>query len=332
MERDTTDVTVGGLLKASGVVEVSSPLDVAALKQDLPAAHLIQFNDPLTDDDFGALGELTRSFPDVELRAYGVYGPVTLDFLRHLPQLRRLSLDQHCLTDVSALSELLPDLQSLVLGETHGMVDLRPLRLRGLRRLGVAGHRRGLAELVNGNPDLRSLSLRGLPVDQLLGDVELPNLEELNLRLGSINELSWVCRFQGLRQLMLWRVRGVADLDALARLPELRWLWLDTLKAVERMPDFSASRNLFRIDLDNLSSMRTEDALAGLARAEGLEELGLYQGRIPVTALRALVGHPRLKRVALGLGSARRNREASTVIDLPSPISVYAYAQRNAVY
>ncbi len=327
-----TNVTVGGLLKASGVVEVGSPLDVAAVRQDLPAARLIQFSDPLTDDEFRTLGELTRSSPEVELRAYSVYEPVTLDFLRHFPHLRRLSLDQHCLTDVSALNELLPDLQSLELGETYRALDLRPLRLRGLRRLGVTGHRSGLADLVDGNPGLRSLSLRGLPVDQLLGDVELPKLEELNLRLGSINELSWVCRFQSLRQLMLWRVRGVAELSALARLPELRWLWLDTLKAVERLPDLSASRNLVRVDLENLSSMRTEDALAGLARAEGLEELGLYQGRIPVTALNALVGHPRLKRIVLGLGSERRNREASTVIDLPSPMSVYAYAQRNAVY
>lgn len=324
-------MTLSDVLKVSGVLEVGPPLDTDAVRQDLPTARLIQFSEPLADDEFTALGELMRDFPDVELRAFGVHAPQALDFLRHFPCLRRLSLDQHLLTDVSALNGLLPDLESLGLGQTRKDLDLRPLRLRGLRRLRVEGHGRGLAELIGDNPGLRVLVLQRLPADRLLAEAELPDLDALNLTLGSVDGIGWVCRFPGLRNLALRMVRGIGDLDALTRLPELRWLLLDTLKNVERLPDLSGSRRLTRVDLDNLAGMRTDDALAGLAHAEGLEELSIVQSRLPVTALSALAGHPRLKRINLGLGSERRNRQASAVIDLSSP-PVGVHTLLTAVY
>lgn len=167
MAGDVPDASLRGLLsKASGVVHVGPPLDIYTVRQGLPTARLVQFHESLTDGEFKALGELMLGFPEVELRAYGTASTATLGFLRHFPHLRRLCLDQPCLADVSPLNELVPELESLALGETYKTLDLRPLRLRGLRRLRVEGHRRGLAELAGGNAGLRVLSLRGLAADR----------------------------------------------------------------------------------------------------------------------------------------------------------------------
>ncbi|WP_307813037.1 hypothetical protein [Micromonospora coerulea] len=100
---------------------------------------------------------------------------------------------------------------------------------RGLRRLRVVAHRRGLADLLAANPGLQGLALWRLSVDRVVSDVVLPRLQSLALTLGSLKAAEWLTPIPSLRYLALRTVRKLTDLAVVTRLPALQWLWLDAL-------------------------------------------------------------------------------------------------------
>ncbi|WP_308167288.1 hypothetical protein [Catellatospora tritici] len=120
-----------------GFLDVASPLDLGAVRSRLPHVGRIQFREQLSDDDLRLLGAAMGEFPQVGLRVYGVSLADVPDIRRWFPHLRRFYLDLHKLTDVSALADRVPELESLEIGQTHRPLDLRPVQVSGLRSLSV---------------------------------------------------------------------------------------------------------------------------------------------------------------------------------------------------
>ena len=99
-----------------------SPLTDEMLRPAPTGRGVVQFDRRLTDDDFRALGEWFRAYPEMDLRAYGSYDHsiTDLEFLRFFPTLRKFAADAlwDSLTSLDGLRHLPPDLEELGIGAT----------------------------------------------------------------------------------------------------------------------------------------------------------------------------------------------------------------------
>ncbi|MFI0444183.1 hypothetical protein [Actinomadura sp. 6N118] len=179
--------------------------------------------------------------------------------------------------------------------------------------------------------DLRGLALWRLPVDQVLADVDLTRLDSVALTLGSLADVDWLGRLSGVRYLALRRVRGVADLNVLTGFESLVWLWLDSLGKVTRLPEMRGCIALRRVELTELKALREATALQGLAGAPQLREVLVSESRLPVEAFEQLAKHPRLERIGVGLGSARRNAAAEALLARPPQRSPEEFAAEQGI-
>ena len=314
---------------------IRSPIDTDRLTAAIGDTRQLQFDEPLTESEYRLVARLLENHPRVTLRAYGLDTELAgLEFLRFFPKLRRFSISHlHHVTDVAPLNALPDDLQLLDLGVTAEPLDLGSLKFTRLRDLLVSGHTDGLSQLVSNNPELESLSLSRLRADSILDDAQLPaGLERLFLVLGSASDLWGLRRLPDLRQLALRQVKGVNDttLAVVGELPRLQWLWLDTLPGVTRVPQLFRDGELQRLDLDGLSGMRGDDALAAIADATKLREASLTSCKLAVSAFSALAGHPTLSAITIGLGGVRKNQQAQALLNLPAAMSVTEYARRHS--
>jgi hypothetical protein len=214
----------------TGYVEVASSVDVASLERWDADVEVVQFQQPLREADYRSLAAWLSRHPSVALRVYGFDRELTtLGFLRWFPHVRRLSVDElYYLTDLTPLQHLDRCVEWLDIGQTLKPLDLRPLAgLQHVRQLRVVGHRRGLGELIEANAGLQGLALWRLPVDRILPGLMLPDLQSLAVTRGSLTDSGWLGQFRTLRYLALRAVRTLVDLQPVAGMVGLRWLWLD---------------------------------------------------------------------------------------------------------
>ena len=294
--------------------QVRSPLTSDMLAAPRTGRDVVQFNTPLTDQDFRRLGEWLVRFPEMRLRAYGQIND--LEFLRHFPSLRRFAYDPtYAGESLDGLGYLGDGLEDLSVGRTKVKLDLSLLeRFRGLKSLHLDGqtkHIEVLSLLIN----LQELSLRSITLPNLSPLDRLTRLVSLKIKLGGTKDISLLPQIGQLRYLEFWRVRGLSDVEAVGHLPSLRYLFLQTLSNVRALPDLRGDGSLRRVHLETMKGLRD---LRPLATATGLEEISLVDmAHLRTEDLRPLVGLPRLRRITIGLGSLRRNTEAQTLFGLP---------------
>lgn len=183
----------------------------------------------------------------IQVRFYGHYGAAfDAGALRNLPEVRDLAVD--CLDDIVNENEIgqVPKLQTLHFGvfdlnrpdflttielgrlkrlslseNRKRNIDLSPLAAAGLlEELFVHGHSKGISSIAK-IPGLQRLTLSAYAKSHPLDFVaSLPSLKNLTLILGGrevIDDLSSA----SLEMLQIIRVRGLATLGDLSRLPEL---------------------------------------------------------------------------------------------------------------
>jgi len=303
----------------SGHREVKSPLTDEMLKPFASPYGVVQFSSRLTDEDFGRLADWLREYPGVALRAYGSYdGTITdLEFLRFFPFVRHFHADvlYHSLVTLDGLRHLPEDLEGLTIGWTKRKLDLAILeRFTQLKTLYLEGQTKGisvLSKLVS----LEDLTLRSITLPDLSSLVGLVNLLALDIKLGGTKELGLLPRIGKLRYLELWMIKGFSDLSPVGRLPHLRYLFLQSLRRVETLPDLRADVELRRAHLE---AMRGLTDLRPLKSAPRLEQLVLSDmGHLRLEDLQPLVGLSQLKAATFGLGSLRKSDAAEALFRLP---------------
>ena len=289
------------------------------LRPSLTGRGVVQFDRRLTDDDFAQLGEWFRAYPEMDLRAYGSYDHsiTDLEFLRFFPTLRRFAADAlwDSLTSLDGLRHLPPDLEELGIGATKVKLDLAVLsRFRELRWLFLEGQTKHL-EVISGLTALYDLTLRSITMPDLSLLLPLKGLRSLDLKLGGTRDLRLLPRVGELWYLELWMIRGLTDVTAVGRIPSLRVLFLQALRQVEALPDFS------RGDLAAAGPARDDEGAARSATARdgaGARGVELIDMRhLQPEDLAPLVGLPLLQAVTPGLGSRRKNDAAAPLLGLP---------------
>lgn len=112
-------------------------------------------------------------------------------------------------------------------------------------------------------------------------------------------------------------IRGLDDLDAIANLEHLEFLFLQSLPKVDRLPSLHGCSNLRRVHLETMKRLTD---LRPVADAPRLEELVIVDmPHLDPDELSCFVGHPTLRAASVGLGSLQRNRAAREALGLPDP-------------
>jgi hypothetical protein len=300
------------------VRHVASPLTREMLRPLDPRCEFVQFKRLLTDDDYEKLAKFLRKYPDVALRAYGSYDSniADLEFLRFFPDLRAFSADAlYQLEDIGGLRHLGLQLRTLGLGQTKRKLSLHPLeRFTNLHRLFLEGHTKDI-DVIAGLTEVRSLTLRSITLPDLTLFAPLSKLKALDLKLGGTKNLAGIEAFRDLRYLEVWMVRGLSDLARVASCTSLEMLFLQALKNVTALPDFSALHHLQRIHLETMKGLND---LTPLLNAPALQDVLLVDmGHLQPEQVGVLAGHPNLKRATVGLGSTRKNEAVEELLDLP---------------
>jgi hypothetical protein len=182
----------------------------------------------------------------------GAYGsPDTsisnLKFLRHFHGLRRFSADAlyGSLTTLDGLRHL-PD--DLTLGQTKARLDLTIIgRFKSLTRLYLEAQTNGL-QAISELDHLEELTLRSITLPDLSPLTSLHRLRALELELGGTRDLRHLPEIGELVYLELWQIKGLNDITAIGAMTSLRSLFLQSLRQVTQLPDFTACTALRRID------------------------------------------------------------------------------------
>jgi hypothetical protein len=264
--------------------------------------RIVQLIPPVTDDDLALIGPTTEVVgfaDDAELGVLDRLAPVFADRPQTLLRIFGARADLAYLARV-------PDLERLELhANERSPLSLSPLagltRLRELSLTRLAADIDAVGELTS----LEVLKLRSITLPDLAIFRRLKRLRRFELRLGGTSDLSGI-EAAPLEYLEIWRVLGLADLEPVAALGQLDFLFLQALPRVTSLPDLSATR-LTGATLDTMKGLVD---LRGLAAAPRLNNLALFaMNHIRWEHLEPFAGHPSLRDFVIGTGSARRNAE-----------------------
>lgn len=305
---------------AVAFLDVRSPVSREVLDAIHGGLSHVQFVSALTDAEYRALADRMRPYPGVTLRAYGSYdGSITdLDFLKHFPFLRSFQADAlyHSLANIDGLSYLPADAHFIGLGQTKKKLSLAPLaRFSQMRRLYLEGQTKDI-EVISQLVELRSVTLRSITLPNLALLTPLTHLRALDLKLGGTKNLDLLPAFESLDYLELWMVKGLADLTPVSGLPHLEYLFLQSLRQVETLPDMRPMLGLQRLWIETMKGLTD---LSPLRDAPGLRHLAVVDmAHLQPEAFTPLIGHPTLETLRFGLGSKRKNDALARLINLPN--------------
>jgi hypothetical protein len=299
---------------------VASPLTPEMLAPLDPRCEVVEFHSLLTEADFARLAAFLADYPDVLLRAYGNYdGSIRdLDFLRFFPRLRHFRVDVWQLADLSGLEYLQMHLRSLGLGVTKSRrFSLRVLaRFPELRKLFIEGHTKDI-EAIGHLIALKHLTLRSITLPDLGVLVPLRQLRSLDIKRGGTKDLRLLPDVGRLRYLELWMINGLSDIEPVAAIPTLQYLFLQALLHVDQLPSLSRAVALRRVHLETMKGLSD---LGPLCTAPALEEVMLVNmSHLEPSDLRCLTRIPTLRSAGIGLGSQRKNEAARQIVGLPAP-------------
>lgn len=243
----------------------------------------IQISKELPDEAYEVIDSILAKKPELMFRIYGLYDEKKFDisFLERMSHLESLCIDCHLracpekidfniltrlnlktlhldafdLRDYSFMQHLSPKLEELVISaDTMGgaiQFDCKwLLRYTALNTLWLGKKaKKNIASLAQ-IQTLKSLSLRGIKLADF-GFLKQMELEKLALLYNSNNELEDLGELTSLKELELWRISKLNNIDFISNLINLEVLRLQDLKHVTQLPDLSKLRNLRKIVLDN---------------------------------------------------------------------------------
>jgi hypothetical protein len=318
-----------GALSTEEVDELASDMRV----------RVLQASEPAPQTTWNLLNE--RFFarrPDVQLRLYAHYAkPCDLTHMSAMTNVRHFAAD--CLqtaTSVETISELkrlislsvgifslksfdfLADLDASALTDLslHATRSKRPSlglieRFGGINRLHLEGQQKDI-DVIRRLKNIEQLTLRSVTLDSLALLRELPKLWSLNIKLGGCSNLAALSKLENIKYLELWQILRLDDLAPVSEMTGLQFLFLQSLKRVTHLPNFSALTRLRRIHIENMRGLKS---LAPLLSAPALGEVVCVDAsNLDPKEFEILIQGGRLKRLAVGLGSDRKNTVVSEMM------------------
>ncbi|MFP9114038.1 hypothetical protein ACLI1A_08840 [Flavobacterium sp. RHBU_3] len=237
-----------------------------------PKTKTIQFSRPLNYNEINLLEELIFSKRnDIQLRIYG--HNTDLSYIQKIPSLRKISVD--CMIDSKGietvtklekleglgvgifnlesfdfLNDINPNLKELYLFQTTskkpniGYIN----RFRDLEFLYLEGQQKGI-DSVSRLSKLQKIVLRSISTQSIDFLTNLQELWSVDIKLGGIKNFDALSSLPQLKYLELWQIRDLGDLSFVSNLITLQNLFIQSLKQVQKLPDFTQNKSLRRIYL-----------------------------------------------------------------------------------
>ncbi|MDE7398317.1 MAG: hypothetical protein K2N06_02200 [Oscillospiraceae bacterium] len=202
----------------------------------------------------GLMPHLTKVWIDAHLRADK--DAVNIEYLRELPNLTGLHLDLFDRRDYGFLDGISPNLEELILN-TNAMSSSvkfdceQLLRFKNLRSLWLGKKAKKHLERISELPQLKSLSLCGIKVDNF-DFLKGIGLEKFALLWCGNSDLSGLAGLETLKELELWRIMKLENIDFVSSLTNLEVLKLRDLKHITMLPNTDGLMKLRMIVLDNV--------------------------------------------------------------------------------
>ncbi|WP_052723640.1 leucine-rich repeat domain-containing protein [Paenibacillus wulumuqiensis] len=316
-------------------IQIEQSLTKAEVEQIVRNSSIrtIQFAEALEPDSWKLLNtHLLAVRQDVLLRIYGFYDSVcNLEFLKWLPELRRLSLEcegevrnldalntlgrlDHLqlslirLTKLDILEQVPSTLTHLHIGRTTSRKpDLQVLaRFHQLHSLYIDGHHKHL-EVISGLSRLQQLTLQSITVPDLEMLQPLHELRQLTIRLGGIRNLNALTDNDSIEYLQLSQIKGLEDISVIASLTGLQYLFLQALPHIRQLPSLDRLSMLRKIALENMKGLRD---IHMLEHAPALIEFTHREAwEMKVDAYEPLLRNPSLERVYAKLKTPRMMKQ-----------------------
>lgn len=297
--------------------QIKSPITEEQLQPLDPKCRVVQFDNPLTDEDHEKLSVFLRKYPNVSFRVYSHYSVESiknLSFLRFYPFVKNFEVDLFKLESLDGIEYLPVNLKYLGIGQTKKKLSLKPLaRFREINELYLEGHTKDI-DIISELTGLEKLNLRSITLKDLSVLLSLKKLYSLSLKLGGTKDLTLLPQVGNLKYLELWMVKGLSDISVISELPNLQFLFLQDLKNIKSLPNFLNCLSLKRVVLDNMKGLKD---LSPLLTAKNLEDIVILSGNnFKPEDISCLKNHSSLKRGLLLLGSLNKNNKVKELLPL----------------
>ena len=274
-----------GILKEVGYKDITSEM-LEEIAQNNRITR-IQIDKNLPENAYREMDRILERRPDLYFRIFGIgtYGNETFDlsvlsqmphlskvwidgylaknkeavnpeYLCELPNLKSVHLELFDCRDYGFIKELSPDLEELIFyADTTGKAVQFDcewlLQYKKLHTLFLGQKAKRHIESINRIVSLKSLSLRGIRVESFDFLKELC-LESFALLWCGNNDLTALGDLISLRNLELWRIMKLDNLDFIKSLVNLETLKLQDLKHIRTLPDLSKLMQLADIQINNV--------------------------------------------------------------------------------
>lgn len=297
--------------------EVKTPLTSSQLRPLDSRCRVVQFSSPLKDFEHQKLAKLLENYPNITLRVYGhntEEGLKDLSFLKYYPFIKNFQVDVYPLSSLDGVEYLPDDLVFFGAGLTRKRLSIIPLRrFTKLKELYIEGNKKDF-EVISTFIELERLDMRSITLPDLSLLVPLRNLWWLTIKLGGTKDLTLLPEIGNLKYLELWMIRGLSSIKSISGIKTIEHLFLENLKNVKELPDFSGCEKLKRIDLQKMKGLQS---IKPLMSAPALEELTISEAKwIDMMEVKELATHPTLKKGGIGTGSMKKNSEIQRILRL----------------
>lgn len=246
----------------------------------------------MLNDDFFSIR------PDVQLRLYGYYQSTcdlsivkimsnverfsadclieakNIDSIISMSRLKDLSIGVYKIQSFEFLNNINPDLEKLSLMASFSkkpkinMID----RFKKLKNLYLEGQQKGI-EVISKLANLETITLRSISTEDMGYLIGLNQLYSVDIKLGGIRIFDALTKISKLKYLEIWQVKKFSNTEFIANLLALQYLFMQSLVNVVNIPSLSKLKQLRRIYLGNMKSLKN---FTGIAEAPCLEEFLHY--------------------------------------------------------
>lgn len=271
-----------GVLKVVGYTDIS-PEMIEEIVHD-EKIERVQISEELPEKAYQIIDEILEKRQDIYFRIFNIFNKTfDISILRNMPHLSKVWIDAYlrnnkdainceCLCDFPNLkglnlnlfdrrdynfiNHLSPDLEELsLMADTMGgaiQFDCKwLLQYKTLHSLFLGKKAKKNLESIGQIQGLKKLALRGIKVADFSFLKEIP-LESFALLWCGNTDLSELGELKNLRELELWRIMKLEDLNFISSLVNLETLKLQDLKHVTVLPDLSGLEKLKDIQVVNV--------------------------------------------------------------------------------
>lgn len=247
-----------------------------------PKIEFVQISEALPAETFSKINKIFRYRPDIYFRVLVMYGEVfkkfdlsvfheltdvenfifdmhlqdkkqnaSLDFITGFSKLRRIRLNVFDWYDYSFICQLPHELEELhIHADTMSKaIDFDCkwlLQYENLKSLYLGKKAKKNMKEISKLKKLRNLYLRAIKVNDFSFLYELP-LDSFHLLYCGNNELSQLSNLSSLKEIELWRIMKLSNVDFLSELTNLERIMLQDLTHITTLPDLSKLHNLKEI-------------------------------------------------------------------------------------